>query len=325
MARYFYPSKWQSLFNQRQLTTGRAPTSEEIYELRRSEIEEEQQGARFGEQLGEQKRQFDIGQAQSAYQFETQKKLQEQQMAGQERAAKIGAIGQIAGFGVQAYGISKMFPAAKEVLSTTTLGGSTFPTSTMTGASTAVDVGAGGAAQPAVAGVSGLGPAFLGAGAGFVGGEIGKRVFLKSPREGGAVGGALMGGSAGGPVGAIIGGIVGAISGNSNTVICTELHRQGYISDEVYKYDSLYFVPEVVYSGYLKMAAPVVQKMKKSRFVTRLVAILGVPVSKEMAHRCNPKIKSNFIGKLVLKVGFRICRLAFYGGKKWLNMALIRG
>jgi|GEM_PF-5530902 len=91
------------------------------------------------------------------------------------------------------------------------------------------------------------------------------------------------------------------------TVVCTELHRQGLIPAEVYEYDALYEVPEDVYQGYLKIAAPIVAKMKKSKAFTSAVAMIAIPTATEMASRVNPEIKGTIIGKIVLAVMIPIC------------------
>jgi hypothetical protein len=61
------------------------------------------------------------------------------------------------------------------------------------------------------------------------------------------------------------------------TVICTELHRQGYLSDEIIEKDAEFGrtirveSPEV-YQGYRLLADPVVVRMQKSKVFTAIVA-----------------------------------------------------
>jgi len=177
---------------------------------------------------------------------------------------------------------------------------------------------------------------FVGAtGVGGIGGNLGEGLVLmnnrnasqKTRREAGAIGGAVSGAAYGSivpgvgtVVGGIIGGISGAISGNSEaSVICTELHRQGLISYDIYFHDNLYrlqFVPQDVYFGYLDLCEPVAKKMALSKRVTRLVSVLAIPTAKEMAHRICPHIEGSWLGKIVLRVGFPLCRLAYMLKKK---------
>jgi hypothetical protein len=108
------------------------------------------------------------------------------------------------------------------------------------------------------------------------------------------------------------------------TVVCTELHRQGLIPAEVYKYDALYQVPEDVYQGYLKIASPIVAKMQKSKTFTSAVASIAIPTATEMASRVNPEIQGTKLGKLVLAVMIPVCGLV---GKffKIFDSVLCRG
>lgn len=77
-------------------------------------------------------------------------------------------------------------------------------------------------------------------------------------------------------------------SGGMSTVICTELYRQGYYSEEIYKADQIYglnvitFRPDI-YRGYRFLADPIVTKMQKSKEFTKLVAFLAVPWARNMA------------------------------------------
>jgi hypothetical protein len=90
------------------------------------------------------------------------------------------------------------------------------------------------------------------------------------------------------------------------TVICTELNRQGYLSEELYKADVLHGdyvrrnAPDV-YAGYAFLAAPVVKCMQKSTIFTKFVSILALPWAKWMYDGKQP------IGALVNWIGVPIC------------------
>ncbi len=127
----------------------------------------------------------------------------------------------------------------------------------------------------------------------------------------GAGTGAMLGLPAG-PLGAIIGGLAGLVFGvlGKKKVICTELHRQGILSDEIYFYDSYYGnqLPDDVLIGYKLWAVPIADAMKESRLLTKIISRIAIPWAYEMAHRINPDIKGNMTGKIINKIGIPICR-----------------
>jgi hypothetical protein len=76
-------------------------------------------------------------------------------------------------------------------------------------------------------------------------------------------------------------------TGTSNgKVICTELHRQGYISDENILADNTYAAEKIdqkTLNAYHFWAKPLVKLMKKSQFVTEAVRPYGVAWAQHMA------------------------------------------
>lgn len=101
--------------------------------------------------------------------------------------------------------------------------------------------------------------------------------------------------------------------GNNPTVICTELHRQGFMPADVYALDQEYGTQlakhdPAVYAGYIRLATPVVRLMKKSRLFTRLVWVLAKPWAEEMAHQMG-KGKGSLLGKAIMAVGYPLCRV----------------
>ncbi len=132
---------------------------------------------------------------------------------------------------------------------------------------------------------------------------------------GGAVSGALIGaqiGSVGGPIGAAIGAVVGLAAGElTDTIICTELHRQGYMTDAILELDREFGakIDAQVHSGYVLYAQPIVNLMRKSKPFTWLVSRLAMPWVEEMCHQIKPEeYRSNIIGKAIMYVGFPLCR-----------------
>ena len=97
-------------------------------------------------------------------------------------------------------------------------------------------------------------------------------------------------------------------NGGFGTVICTELHRQGYLSDKIMAKDTAHGIwmkanrPEIYY-GYLKLASPLVKLMKTSPLLTAVVAKIAVPWAKDMAG------DENTLGYLVGLFGEPLCYL----------------
>jgi hypothetical protein len=90
------------------------------------------------------------------------------------------------------------------------------------------------------------------------------------------------------------------------SVICTELHRQGIMSPELYLIDTNYGIslylrkPEIVI-GYRLMARPVAKLMAKSRLFTVLIS------SPAMAWARNMAGEKNLLGGFISLVGEPIC------------------
>jgi hypothetical protein len=104
------------------------------------------------------------------------------------------------------------------------------------------------------------------------------------------------------------------------TVICTELHRQGFLSDAVYEGDARYRREKITddqYSGYRHMADPIVRLMQRSSPFTRTIAPAAIAVATEMASRVDPAIRGNAFGKLVLALCLPICGAVGKAYGKW--------
>ena len=175
------------------------------------------------------------------------------------------------------------------------------------------------------AGSGALAGAGWGAAGGVAGSYLGREYGQKLPYTGsrkersvvgGVLGGMLAGGTAtswsgpGAVIGAIIGGAVGYAS---TTVICTELHRQGYFGKDLLDLEKIYqpnFSWET-YWGYRMWADPIARRMKKSKLLTKIVSLFGVPFIKEVAHRVEPERKGSRFGSLIIRVGVPFCRWNF--------------
>lgn len=92
--------------------------------------------------------------------------------------------------------------------------------------------------------------------------------------------------------------------GGGITVICSEMHRQGWIDDETFAADCKFgmTLPSDVYIGYMIWARHVAGWMAKSRVVTWMVVPLGLAWTRHMTGR--PSV----VGWLLMKLGWPICR-----------------
>jgi hypothetical protein len=94
--------------------------------------------------------------------------------------------------------------------------------------------------------------------------------------------------------------------GMFDSVICTELHRQGIMSTELYLIDSSYGValrlrnPEV-FEGYLVLGRPIAKLMRKSKLFTAIMAPPTMAWAKNMAG------DHNLVGGLISFIGMPLC------------------
>jgi hypothetical protein len=102
------------------------------------------------------------------------------------------------------------------------------------------------------------------------------------------------------------------------TVICTELHRQGYMSDAIYEADRQYgqqvrATRMHVYVGYRFLADPVVVLMQKNKLFTALISIPAMKWANNMASipamkwANNMAGNKNLIGSIIGKIGESFC------------------
>jgi hypothetical protein len=134
---------------------------------------------------------------------------------------------------------------------------------------------------------------------------------------GGAAAGAAVGSvvpGIGTAIGAVVGAVVGAIQAvTDDTVICSELYRQGLLPNHVRASDALYGaqIDREAYHGYMMLFSPVAKRMRTSRVLTEIVKPFGLATAYEMASRVNPDIKGTLLGKVILKVGIPLCRWVY--------------
>ncbi len=167
----------------------------------------------------------------------------------------------------------------------------------------------GGGAGPAAGSSSSSG---VGTGGGVAGPGIGEGE--GAPGAPGAPAGAPgeTSGNEGGPVGdaaAAAGAGAGAGAGDAGTVICTELHRQGYLDESVWIADVAFGQrqSQATRDGYRLWAAPIARGMARSRVLTLVVAALALPWAQEMAFRTGASSSGSRVGRVAMAIGLPIC------------------
>lgn len=104
------------------------------------------------------------------------------------------------------------------------------------------------------------------------------------------------------------------LGGFRATVICTELHRQGLMSDEIREADERFgriissTSPETML-GYHYWAIPIVNLMQKSRLFTKIVWAVARPWAYHMAYEMGALEKDNLLGKVLMKVGAFVSKI----------------
>ena len=98
--------------------------------------------------------------------------------------------------------------------------------------------------------------------------------------------------------------------GGGGTVICTELHRQGLMTDEIYQADVRYGdrLSEEIKIGYYIWAVPLAGLMARSKVVTAIIMRPAMSWARQMAYKEGIVSKPNIVGTLIEKIGVPICR-----------------
>lgn len=102
--------------------------------------------------------------------------------------------------------------------------------------------------------------------------------------------------------------------GGMGTVICTELYRQGIMSDELYAKEVEFgkTVDPIVMLGYIFLATPIVKIMQKSKLCTTLCSYPAMAWARDMAG------EENIVGSLLFMFGVPLC---YFVGKLKLSFS----
>ncbi len=98
----------------------------------------------------------------------------------------------------------------------------------------------------------------------------------------------------------------------SGSIICTELYRQGLMAEEIYRADELFgrMVETnfpLVKEGYLIIARPIVNAMRKSASFTVMVNKFAKPWSRQMAYMIGASDEQNLAGAVIMILGVPLC------------------
>ena len=131
--------------------------------------------------------------------------------------------------------------------------------------------------------------------------------FQTAGRWAGAKIGASVGGTAGGPVGAALGAAAGVAIGKmvGSSIICTELHRQGKISDtqrRIMTYYTLRNMTPTHFKGYYIWATPVVRQLKKGRLVGLFTFLIN-RWTNHILFKGGIRKKRDWTGQIIASVG----------------------
>lgn len=108
-------------------------------------------------------------------------------------------------------------------------------------------------------------------------------------------------------------------SGGDKTVLCSLLHRRGYLSEDIWRLDAAYGqmtrdTDPDVYDGYYAWAQPLVEWIEKDSLLAKIgFYTLALPLvsswAKHIAHRMEPQNhKDNLLGRFIITIGVPSCR-----------------
>jgi hypothetical protein len=243
--------------------------------------------------------------------------LAKEQIESQELAGKIGAGVQIGALGLQHFQNKRALSFAKtRSLREEALFRDIFGVGGGATEATALESALGPGIDPAVAGPSALKTGVAGVAGAVVGSQFGKGKGKQLATGGGAAIGAALVGA--GPLGIAISGITSFLGAGDDKVICAELNRHGYISDDILALDCVYslmWVDTPTHVGYRLLADKIVPLLRSSKWLRVMVAPFGVAWAHAMAERVDKsvivKYWHRYLGNILMKTITPICR--WYG------------
>jgi hypothetical protein len=96
-----------------------------------------------------------------------------------------------------------------------------------------------------------------------------------------------------------------------DTVICTELYRQGIMPRHIWEADERFgdTLDKTARDGYHIFAIPWVKVMQRSPLATRLTWLVARPWAQHMAFQMGALEEDNAFGRMLMKIGIPLCRV----------------
>ena len=107
--------------------------------------------------------------------------------------------------------------------------------------------------------------------------------------------------------------------GGINTVICTEMYRQGYLSEAWYAADTAFgrtYLDAGTFAVYHAWARPLVQVMQRSWLITQLVRPWALAWAQHMAYTMGVSDEDNTFGYWLNAIGLPLHRVL---GQYWVG------
>ncbi|MEW6671774.1 MAG: hypothetical protein AB1427_08720 [Thermodesulfobacteriota bacterium] len=104
-----------------------------------------------------------------------------------------------------------------------------------------------------------------------------------------------------------------------DSVLCSELFRQGYLPETWYRADQAYaqkVAPEVV-AGYHIWAKPLVRQIRKRKWLLHLARVFVTPWAKHMAFKMQVIKRRSVFGAFLEFVGIPLCRTLYWFSAGW--------
>jgi hypothetical protein len=298
----YYGSSVRNQASDNQLLTGQALSPQALEGITSGELDARYNANIQQQQIGEQQRLAEQGMNIQQGQYQQQYALQMKELKSKEQASTVAGIGQIALLGGTALKNAPEMMAGAQAL-----GGALG-----IGATAAEGAGALGTMGGAIVGDAALGvPGAIGEfgamGAGALEAGAGAAAGIGAGEAAAAYGvGDMLG-----AIGSFLGDAAMAVIAS---IICTELHRQGFISARILVLTNEYrrrYVSREEYIGYLIVSAPIVRLMQRSTLFSWAFRPIGCAFAYGMASRVSKRVKGSLLGDVTMWAMRKAARYAY--------------
>lgn len=103
---------------------------------------------------------------------------------------------------------------------------------------------------------------------------------------------------------------VGLDTSGGLSVICSVMHKNNWISDDVKYLDTLYghLIDIKIYLGYLFLFSPIAKFADNHKWFAWLIRPIAVPTANAIANKVKPDGKSHIFGNIILKLGSKLSK-----------------